>query len=746
MPTGEDQFLALLRSTFRIEASEHLQTLTNGFLELERAAGAEAKIVIERVFRAAHTLKGAARAVDLPEIESLCQLLEDVFASWKRGESTPSTEGLDEVHRSLDAIALNLAQYGEVPAATPLRPAPAADSRPAMPVNPPLSHRIGPETPLLPPSVNVAIPEKNVAVPQATVRVSVAKLEGQLLQAEEILTAKLSAAQRARDLGELAVRLESWRNGWSAVETDVRSLRQRQTSAPLTRLLDFFDWTAETLRSIENRVATLDRNAVQDHQTVSKLVDELLEESKRLLLMPFSTISAAFPKCVRDISRDQRKDAELTIQGEDVELDKRILEELKDPILHLLRNSIDHGIESVSERLEAGKPPRATISLTVSQIPGNKVEVTLSDDGVGINAEHVKESAVRHGALSKEEADRLTAAEALQLIFRSGVTTSNFITQLSGRGLGLAIVREKAETLGGEVTVDSQAGAGTTFRLVIPSTRATFRGILVQVAGQQLIVPTMQVERVGRIDRNDVRTVQGRETISLDGRAVPLVGLAEVLELPRANSELQSSDRVPIVVLGSGDHRIAFAVEAVVDEQEILVKPLRKPLSRVRNVAAATVLGSGNVAPILNVADLLKSAQKFGRALIASEVSRPTAPSQVVLVAEDSITSRMLLKSILESAGYQVKTAIDGLEAFTLLRSNHFDLLVSDVEMPRLNGFDLTSRIRADPKLAELPVILVTALETREDRERGVEAGANAYIVKGTFDQSDLLDAARRLI
>jgi len=225
-----------------------------------------------------------------------------------------------------------------------------------------------------------------------------------------------------------------------------------------------------------------------------------------------------------------------------------------------------------------------------------------------------------------------------------------------------------------------------------------------------------------------------------------LVHLSEVLELPMTERKDSSLTGVPIIVLGSGDRRVAFAVDAVIDEQEILVKPLRKPLSRVRNVSAVTILGSGQVAPILNIVDLLKSARLMVKSFPQIATGSTPAEAKAILVAEDSITSRMLLKGILESAGYRVKTAVDGMEAFTLLRAEYFDLVVSDVEMPRLNGFDLTARIRADQKLANLPVILVTALETRDDRERGLEAGANAYLIKSSFDQGNLLEAVQRLI
>ncbi|UUZ78369.1 response regulator [Polaromonas sp. P1(28)-13] len=749
MRTQDDEFLKLLRATFKLEAAEHLQVITAGLLELEKAPapGAQREIV-ETVFRAAHSLKGAARAVDFIEIESLCQSLEDVFATWKRQGSAPSSTALDTLHRTLDAIT---AAMSEPKAA---RGAPAARSSFDQPVqrrevSVPALSEVVPPAPLT---------HEKTFPAEETVRISVARLNARLVDAEEMLAVKLNFGQRVGDLGELAQRLESWRGVWAAVEPAARAAPANwsagaQWRRPPVRLgidpaAGLFDWNHEQLKSVEGKVAALTRTAEQELYSVGKQVDDLLEDSKKLLLLPFDTISASFAKLVRDLCRDQGKEAELRIYGEHIEIDKRILEEMKDPLIHLLRNSIDHGIETAAERTRRGKPQRAMIKLAVSQISGNKVQLIVSDDGAGIDAGKVKASAVKRGLISAEEAARLSESESQALIFRSDVSTSPIITQLSGRGLGLAIVQEKANKLGGGVSVDSQQGVGCVFRIELPATRATFRGILVKAAGRLLVVPTAQVERVTRARPDDVKTVEGRETISFDGRAVALVWLADILELPPVERKDMASSGVPVIILGGNGQRVAFAVDEVLDEQEILVKPLAKPLSRVRNVAAATVLGSGQVAPILNVADLLKSARKLAGApaRVAAAAAPAQAEARTILVAEDSITSRLLLRGILESAGYNVKIAVDGMEAFTLLRAESFDLVVSDVEMPRLNGFDLTARIRADEKLAELPVVLVTALETREDRERGIDAGANAYIVKSSFDQSNLIEAVRRLI
>jgi two-component system chemotaxis sensor kinase CheA len=714
---GKDDFLRELRATFRIEAAEHLQAMAEGLDRLAASSDAQARgPLIETIFRAAHSLKGAARAADFSEIENLCQSLESLFSAWKRGASTPTSAALDTARMTLDRMSASLASESSRPAIRP-----SAPERPETDARPPVA-------------------SASASVESDTVRVSVRALDDRLLEAEELLAAKIAAAQRTVDLDELGQVFEAWRKEWQRVQPEVRSLRRANGAS----LADFFDWNQEWLRALEIRVAGLRRAAGRDELSVAKQVDDLLENSKRLLMLPLATLSSLLRKVVRDLSRELGKETELQIRGEETRVDKRILEEMKDPLVHLLRNCLDHGVEPAPVRKAAGKPARATIVVGVSQVNGSQVEIAVSDDGAGIDVERVRAQAVARGLVSAAVAPTLDDAAVNALVFETDLSTSSAITQLSGRGLGLAIVREKAVKLGGKVAVESRRGAGTTVRMTLPLTLTTFRGVLVESSRRTFVVPTAQVERVTRFRPADVRTVEGRDTLAHDGRALALARLADVLELPELPAVDDSLAR-PALILGSGNERIAFAVDSVLDEREVLVKQLRKPLQKVRNIAGATVLGSGQVAPILNVTELIRAARRTpvkGAAAVPDAAA--DAPKRV-LIAEDSITSRMLLKGILESAGYQVKTAVDGLEAFSLLRSETFDVLVSDVEMPRLNGFDLTARLRADRQLAELPVVLVTALDSREDRERGIEAGANAYLVKNDLDQSDLLEALRRL-
>lgn len=766
MATQDDEFLKKLLATFRGEADEHLQAMSSGLLELEKTpAGARRSELVETIFREAHSLKGAARAVNLSHIESACQSLETTFAAMKDG-GEPSGPHFDLLHQILDTLGQHLsnapAHAGTGTLGTMIRQLERA------PETPPPAHA-RPPSPIAPvdapaPAASAVAESRSAArgAPSDTVRISIAKLDAAMRQAQELLPARLAAAERARELRELVDTLTARKKERAETRTVLRALqRTRQRSSNgngrydpeyeprnLARLVAHQEGEHLVMDEIEERLSRLASASAADHRALTAMVDNLLEGVKAMQLMPLASLLETLPRIVRELARDRGKQAELTLRGGEIEIDRRILEELKDPLIHLLRNCVDHGIESPAERAQNGKPPHGTISIAISHTDSGKIELAVADDGMGVDAAKVKAAATRLGVISADEAAQLDAPEAMMLAFRSGLSTSPIITDLSGRGLGLAIVREKIERLGGAITLESRAGAGTTFRIVLPLTLATFRGILVRAAQRLFVLPASSVERVVRVAIENVQTVENRETVSIEGKSVSLVSLGDALELPRKTVAGEACKTIQAVVLGSGPARIAFQVDEVVGEQEVLVKTLGPQLARVRNVAGACVLGTGAVVPVLNVPDLMNSATKRAAAPgIAAAAGTPTdARKRRVLVVEDSITSRMLLKNILESAGYDVATAVDGIDGYTALKSATFDLVVSDVEMPRMDGFDLTAKIRADETLSELPIVLVTALEQREHRERGIDAGASAYIVKSSFEQSNLLEVVRRLI
>jgi len=358
--------------------------------------------------------------------------------------------------------------------------------------------------------------------------------------------------------------------------------------------------------------------------------------------------------------------------------------------------------------------------------------------------------------LSSQEAASVSEENLLDLIFNSGFSTSAMITEISGRGLGMAIVREKIDNLGGRITVSTRPGTGTEFAIHLPVSIAVCRGVRVIAAGREFVVPSLKVERVFRAEKKLLRTVEGVMTVVNEERVLPVLDLASLLGL-KAKIDKSRKDRaeLSLMVIGSGNRCQALVVDEILGEQEILVKSLGKQLVRVPLIAGATILGSGKVVPIINVKDILESSglRRSGNRISDLEAndfsvdgSQESASARRLLVVDDSMTSRMLIQNILEAAGYLVTTAVDGLAALTLLQSQDFDLVVSDVEMPRMDGFLLTENIREDECLAEIPVVLVTSLGSREDRERGVAAGADAYIVKSDFDQNNLLEVIERLL
>lgn len=743
MPGKDKDFQRRLLATFRVEAEEHIQALSSGLLELERAGDGEVRAkVIESVFREAHSLKGAARAVGLAGIEQVCHSAENLFSALQRGEVRLSQAVLDALHDAVDGLAALLrkadATAGGDSAVAASRLLARLDgvlrAKEARPAEGELQQTA--EAPDRPSST-------------ATVRISTERLDALLFQAEELLSAKLGSSQHAADLRAAAAALGGWKKNQTGVGALQRLLQRawskdRPIERRLRRLPELLEREDEFFKSFEARLAALTRSGEQMQRALGAMVDSLLDDVKKALMLPASSALTMFHKLVRDLCREQGKEAELRVLGADIEIDRRILDELRDPLMHLLRNCIDHGIERPADRANKGKPARGTIEIALTRRSEATFEIVVLDDGAGIDARAVAEAAVKAGTVSREEVEGRDAGEVRRLVFGSGVSTSAAVTEISGRGLGLAIVREKVERLGGSVAVEAGRESGTTFRLIVPLTLSTFRGVHVNAAGCRFVIPTAYVGRVLRIERNQIKTVENRETIRWNGSALALAHLAQVLGLG-VSKPPEQSDKLQVVVVGSPDRKIALAVDEVLEEREVLVKPLGKQLVRVRNIAGASVLGSGELVPILDVPDLLRSAVRAA-AVPAAPKESDRRGRKAVLVVEDSITSRTLLKSILEAAGYDVATAVDGAEAFALLKTRRFDAVVSDVDMPRMNGFELTAKIKADSTLSALPVVLVTSLESREDREKGIDAGASAYIVKRSFDQSNLLGALGRLL
>jgi len=772
MPSHHDEFLKRLLATFRVEAEEHLQAISSSLFELDKKpADARSQEIVELVFREAHSLKGAARAVDMSQIESICQAMESVLARLKGGQLALSAPLLDLLHQTVDTLGSVLAassgaaeirspeidklvrQLGGALSGHFFESTAPSETPGFEPVAQTQSD--GPRSPAADSDIHLSTPPSQDVFSE-TIRVSVAKLDGVMRQTEELLSPRLAASHRSQELRAAARILATLRTERKRIQPLIRQVETFCTTERLAndrggqavqKLLDYLEAEQHGLKTLYDRLGVLNKSAEHDVRILTGMTDNLLSDVKEMQLLPFRSLLETLPRLVRELARDQGKSVELILAGGEIEVDRRILERMKDPLIHLLRNSIDHGIESPSVREACGKPRQGAIRIAISQHDSGKIEIQVSDDGGGIDPDRVKMAIGKLGLVSPEQVAQLGDMDVQALVFQSGVSTSQMVTDVSGRGLGLAIVREKVEQLGGVVALSSTPDVCTEFRIILPLTLANFQGVIVRAGGQLFIIPAINVDHAIRIDRQAIKTVENRETVSFDGQVRALVWLSDVLALPRKPPVGESADMLAVMVLVLGTQYIAFCVEEVVGEQDVLVKPLGPQLGRVRNIAGACVLGTGAVVPVLNIADLLKSAVNPVSAPIAAIVGQPAdREKRSILVVEDSITSRSLLQNILETAGYRVTTAVDGMDAFTTLKTGQFDLIVSDVEMPRMDGFDLTSKVRADKQFATLPVVLVTALGTREHRERGIDVGANAYIVKSSFEQSNLLDVISRFL
>lgn len=413
--------------------------------------------------------------------------------------------------------------------------------------------------------------------------------------------------------------------------------------------------------------------------------------------------------------------------------------------MHLIRNSIDHGIEEPKVRISRKKPATGSVRIRVFPRSGSRVGIEVADDGAGIDSSAIRRTAVENAVITKDEDATLTDGEAIWLIFRSGMTTSRIVTDLSGRGLGLAIVEDTVSRLGGEVTVSSTTGKGTSITFFVPVRMATLRGLLVRAERQVYVLPMQQVKQVLRVRPDTLVLSRGRPTIRLSGETVEVIQLTEALGIPPSGPAPGKTRLKPLVIIAYGAGQIACMVDEVIRVQEIVVRPLGSQLRSVRRIDGAVILGDGSVALVLDPIELIQDAMQADRA-----APLPVLPGEAgrrILVVEDSVTSRVLLQTILEQAGYQVETAVDGIDAFTRLKQHEFDMVVSDVDMPRMNGFTLTEKIRAEGRqLAGLQVALVTSLDSPEDRERGKAIGANAYIVKSSFETGSFLEVIHHLM
>ena len=765
MPLSDEEIMRQLMSTFKAEADEHLEVLNKRLLELEKNTADDRGGLLEEIFREAHSLKGAARAVDAGSIEAIAHQTENVFAAAKRGELElkPSHfdllyEGFDYMKTALSAVVegtsspdnsglLTRLNRVATPDADAFQQGVAAQVDPGRSTATPKNGR--PAANRSNGSTNANSKAKRNGGVEETVRVSTRKLDALMTHVEELLVSKIRTEQRISELKDLKGALQEWQKSWFKNRGAYDKLR-RQPHEDLVGILSFLGENQENLKHFWLHTNRLLQDFSKDSTRMSLITEDLQEDIRRVRMLPVASLFEGYKRMVRDLARAQNKQINLQVVGTGTELDKKLIEGIKDPLMHLIRNSIDHGIEAPGVRVAAGKPAVGTIKLTAGQ-HGNVIKIEIEDDGAGLNLDKIRAVAVDKGVITEQESRALSDEDVRLLIFQSGFTTADKVTSVSGRGVGLDVVKINIEKLNGLVHVNPSSAGGTRFTFNLPLTLSTSRVLLIEAAGETYAIPTAAVERIVRVDRDEIFTVGDKDVIRIEDRSISLVSVRNILESP-SDEESEKSGKLPVIILGAAEKRVAFVVDSLLGETEIVIKSLGKMMSRVRNVSGATILGNGKVVMILNVGDMIKAARRTQlRSAPEPRAAKPNTSVELkkdvtVLVVDDSITTRIMEKNILESAGYHVFLANDGLEALETLRRDHFDLIVSDVDMPRMNGFELTTRVKQSEELQDLPVVLVTALDSTADKARGLECGADAYIVKHSFDQKSLLETIEQLV
>lgn len=725
------------------EARDRLQKLNSGILRLESRP--DDKEAIKEIMREAHTLKGSSKMMGLQGINQVSHIMEDLMVAIIEGRIAVSPGICDILFNSLDVLSslvekaaahdnreidtgpvcrlLSEALDGKVPDSVPRPSASGAASaeasagaRPAGPSPEPAHPSIAPEPPA--PSL-----EKRPS--EETVRVGVEKIDQMANLTAELITDSIRALDFGKTIDEIFHRLERHRKGYMAGGIEAENM--------LAALLPVF-------QDLSGRHAGFTMH-------LSHVVDQLRDQVMGIRMLPLSTVFDTYPRAVRDLAREMGKKVDFIIEGGDTKLDKRIIEEIGDSLVHLIRNSIDHGIEAPEQRTAAGKPAKGTIRLSAAQ-RGDRIMIELEDDGKGIDPAIIREAAVRKKFMSEADAGRLSDSDAVNLIFLPGFSSKSAVTDISGRGVGMDVVLATAEKLGGRVSVSSEVGKGSRFIVELPLTIAILRVLIINCMGNIFAVPVASIEQIIALRRSDVFTVEGRDMFYHQEHTIPLSALSRVLGMNEGDHELEETSTV-LIIRGENEKRAGIVVDNVTNDEEIVIKELGDYLGRVKLVSAATIMPDGRIIMILDIPEIYRSIGRSDRTSgrredRAEEDMRPAR--RIILVAEDSALVRELEKDVLAAAGYEVVLAVDGLDAREKLQKQNFDLLLTDIEMPGMNGLELTRQVRADERFKDMAVIVVTSLDSPEDRRQGMEAGADAYVVKKDFDQQSLLDTVKRLI
>lgn len=703
------------------EARDHLARLGEGLAALD--AGRADPEGVNALFRSAHTIKGSSRMLRLASITEIAHRLEDVLGAMRDGSLAYSAPLGQLLYRALDQLADlvdRLAQGGDgasLPApdgvlcqalAQAAGPAAPGEKAPAAPAEPIESTE---------PPAAVAAPEPRLQAAE-TVRVRLSKLDELIKLMGEVVSSHARMRERLADIHAL----------------------ERSLAASLG------DGAAQGLRQFA-------RLLKDDVQAQEALMDELHDKTLLMRMLPLAIVLEPAARLVRELARSVGKQVECSIGGTEIELDRQLIDKLSDPIIHLIRNAIDHGIELPAARAAAGKPAQGRLRLSARQ-DGGWVVIEVADDGGGIPVAAVREKAVKKGLLSAEKAAALTDQEAIDLIFLPGFSTSSIITDLSGRGVGMDVVRQTVlDELQGAVGIETRPGQGATFSLRLPMSLAMMRVLLVQAHCLPWGFTAQHVVELQRVPAQALMQVAERQVVIVRNEFVPVVPLAELLRVPAPAAPAGgpgAQERHPgllLVVLQVRSEKIAVQVDGLLDERDMVIKPLPPHLRRLPLVSGMVITGRNEMVNVLHAPALLEQARRLrGQGVQAGAAAHASATPYRVLVVDDSLNTREIEKDVLQAYGYHVTLAEDGVDGLRKAMEGEFDAILTDVEMPHMDGFTLTARLREEDKYRDTPIVIITSREKEEDKRRGMQVGADAYIVKGDFDQNNLVETLRTLL
>ncbi|QYF93941.1 hybrid sensor histidine kinase/response regulator [Massilia sp. PAMC28688] len=771
---------------FRMEAEGQSQQLTDGLLALERKSGSNG--TVESLMRAAHSIKGAAAIVGLDVVVQLAHAMEDVFVAAQNGLLlTPAN--IDTLLADVDIImqisaqteggvagwlAANGARIGELAAATgAIRDGEAAAAVPA-----PAAVVAAPAAAPQPASLATLLAQD----PDEEAREIAAAMAAMAQLEQERAPAPAPATGAPDDSGEpppapgpargpaqaqnfdrlLALASESRINAHQMQPFIASLQRFKRNQGLLFQALEQLN--EAVLASGDAGLIDKAMTAVQKAHPLKQFMlehladiesyerrllvvsDNLVDEVLALRMRPFRDGVQAFPRMVRDLARSLGKQAQLVISGEDTLVDRDILARIESPLNHILRNAVDHGVDSPDERRAAGKPALATITLDARHRAG-MLSIEISDDGRGVDLEQIRRKVVERKMASEAMAASLSAPELMEFLFLPAFSLKETTSAISGRGVGLDIVHQAIREQNGSVRMQSEPGHGLRTSITLPLTQSVVRSLVVDIQGEAYAVPIVKVERVLMVPQAEIHTLENKQFFDYGGEHLGLVSAAQVLELGQMAG---AATDLPVLVIGSAQRRFALVVDAIRGEQSLAVQALDRMFGKIQDVSSAALLDDGSPVLILDVADLLVSIDKLLGEGSLHQLARENASERQkvkrVLVVDDSLTVREMERKLLQARGYRVDIAIDGIDGWNVVRSGEYDLVITDVDMPRMDGIELVALIKKDVHLHQLPVMIVSYKDRPEDRARGMAAGADYYLTKGSFHDETLLDAVFELI